>query len=144
MMGMSSLEWPRYMHDELGVDVEPPAIRRPSSRSSSSSHRRELPLLAGCARSRARLGRAPAAETVFLLQAGGHRPREARWPCGSLCRDRLVRGWRAASLRPTSTSGARRLGVAPEECARSNNLPAATAAGMTVIALPNAAVRPAE
>ena len=30
MMGMSSLEWSAYLHDELGVDLEPAACSDPS------------------------------------------------------------------------------------------------------------------
>jgi HAD superfamily hydrolase (TIGR01509 family) len=150
MMGMSSLEWSRYMHDELGVDLEPAAISAVVVEKLERLYRQELPLLPG------------AREAVRALAT--------RWPLGlasSSNREIIDLVLELAGLADAFTAtvsseevprgkpapdvyleAARRLGVAPEECAAvedsTNGLRAAAAAGMTVIALPNAAFPPAD
>jgi HAD superfamily hydrolase (TIGR01509 family) len=150
MMGMSSLEWSRYMHDELGVDLEPAAISAAVVEKLEQLYRRELPLLPG------------AREAVRALAA--------RWPLGlasSSNREIIDLVLELAGLADAFTAtvsseevprgkpapdvyleAARRLEVAPGDCAAvedsTNGLRAAAAAGMTVIALPNAAFPPAE
>jgi HAD superfamily hydrolase (TIGR01509 family) len=47
MMGMSSVEWSRYMHDALGVPVEPEEISRAVAERLEERYRRDLPLLPG-------------------------------------------------------------------------------------------------
>ena len=47
MMGMSSLEWSRYMHDVVGLTEEPEEISAEVVRRLEGSYRRELPLIAG-------------------------------------------------------------------------------------------------
>jgi beta-phosphoglucomutase-like phosphatase (HAD superfamily) len=47
MLGMSSPEWSRYMHDELAVPLEPPVISGEVVRLVMQRYRRELPLLDG-------------------------------------------------------------------------------------------------
>jgi HAD superfamily hydrolase (TIGR01509 family) len=150
MMGMSSLEWSRYMHDELGVDLEPAAISAAVVAKLEQLYRRELPLLPG------------AREAVRALAT--------RWPLGlasSSNREIIDLVLELAGLADAFTAtvsseevprgkpapdvyleAARRLEVAPGDCAAvedsTNGLRAAAAAGMTVIALPNAAFPPAE
>ena len=150
MMGMSSLEWSRYMHDELGVDLEPAAISAGVVAKLEQLYRRELPLLPG------------AREAVRALAT--------RWPLGlasSSNREIIDLVLELAGLADAFTAtvsseevprgkpapdvyleAARRLEVAPGDCAAvedsTNGLRAAAAAGMTVIALPNAAFPPAE
>ena len=150
MMGMSSLEWSRYMHDELGVDLEPAAISAAVVEKLEQLYRRELPLLPG------------AREAVRALAT--------RWPLGlasSSNREIIDLVLELAGLADAFTAtvsseevprgkpapdvyleAARRLEVAPGDCAAvedsTNGLRAAAAAGMTVIALPNAAFPPAE
>ena len=47
MMGMSSPEWSRYMHDQLGVPLEPERINELVVAALLDQYRRRLPLLAG-------------------------------------------------------------------------------------------------
>jgi HAD superfamily hydrolase (TIGR01509 family) len=150
MMGMSSLEWSRYMHDALGVDLEPATISAAVVEKLEQLYRRELPLLPG------------AREAVRALAT--------RWPLGlasSSNREIIDLVLELAGLADAFTAtvsseevprgkpapdvyleAARRLEVAPGDCAAvedsTNGLRAAAAAGMTVIALPNAAFPPAE
>ena len=62
MMGMSSREWPRYMHEELGVPDSPDEINRETVRRMGERYASELPLIPG------------AAEAVGTIAA--------RWPLG--------------------------------------------------------------
>jgi HAD superfamily hydrolase (TIGR01509 family) len=143
MMGMSSPEWSRYMHDELGVPGPPEEISAEVVRRLEEMYRRELPLLDG------------AREAVERLAA--------RWPLGlasSSNRELIdlvldVSGL-ALYFRATVSSeevprgkpapdvyleAARRLAVPPESCAAvedsRNGIRSAKAAGMRVIAIPN-------
>jgi len=47
MMGMSSLEWSRYMHERVGLTESPDEISAEVVRRLEDLYRRELPLLAG-------------------------------------------------------------------------------------------------
>ena len=47
MMGMSSPEWSRYLHDELGVPLEPEQINELVVAALLNQYRRRLPLLPG-------------------------------------------------------------------------------------------------
>src|ERR1700724_447590 len=47
MMGMSSTEWSQYMHDELGVDLEPAQISDEVVGRLQELYRERLPLLPG-------------------------------------------------------------------------------------------------
>jgi beta-phosphoglucomutase-like phosphatase (HAD superfamily) len=47
MMGMSSPEWSRYMHDQLGVALEPERINELVVAALLDQYRRRLPLLPG-------------------------------------------------------------------------------------------------
>src|SRR5947208_2194291 len=47
MMGMSSTEWSRYMHDALGVPLEPEAISAEVARRVQAIYRESLPLIDG-------------------------------------------------------------------------------------------------
>src|SRR5436309_11236998 len=47
MMGMSSGEWSRYMHEELGVPLAPAAISAEVVKRLASRLRAEVPLLSG-------------------------------------------------------------------------------------------------
>ena len=143
MMGMSSPEWSRYMHDELGVPLDVEEINHEVVRRIEELYREHLPLLPG------------AVEVVRTL----HR----RWPialASSANREIIDFALDAAGLAgefSTTVSSeevqrgkpapdvyleaARRLGIAPERCVAiedsSNGLRSAVAAGMAVIAVPN-------
>ena len=150
MMGMSSPEWSRYVHEELGVDLEPAAISAAVVDRLERLYRRRLPLLPG------------AREAVEALAE--------RWPLGLASSSNreiidlvLELSGLASAFTATASSeevargkpapdvyleAARRLDVLAADCAAvedsSNGLRAAAAAGMTVIALPNSAFPPDE
>jgi len=150
MMGMSSVEWSRYMHDELGVPMRPQEISDRVVERLERHYEEELPLIAG------------AREAVVGLAE--------RWPLGlassanpSIIELVLDRAGLRASFQATVSSeevprgkpapdvyleAARRLGVEAESCAAiedsSNGLRSASAAGMKVIALPNREFPPAD
>src|SRR5207247_9089001 len=58
MMGMSSTEWSRYMHDVIGLDDSPDAINAEVVRRLLGRYRESLPLLPGAIEAGGRLGRA--------------------------------------------------------------------------------------
>jgi beta-phosphoglucomutase-like phosphatase (HAD superfamily) len=62
MMGMSSPEWSRYMHEQLGLTEEPAAINAEVVRRMLTRYRERLPLLPGALEALERIG--------------------ARWPLG--------------------------------------------------------------
>jgi HAD superfamily hydrolase (TIGR01509 family) len=150
MMGMSSKEWSRYMHDSLGVPMEPDEINDDVVRRVASAYERHLPLLPH------------AVETVREL-AGG-------WPLGvasssnrpiiELVLDRsdlrpcfaaVVSSEEVAHGKPAPDvylAAARELGVAAADCVAvedsTNGIKAAVAAGMRTIAVPNRQFRPDE
>lgn len=150
MMGMSAPEWSRYVHEELGVDLEPPAISTAVVERLDRLYRERLPLLPG------------AREAV--VQAA------TRWPLGlasssnreiidlvlelaeiSACFDATVSSEEVARGKPAPDvylEAARRLSVGPTRCAAvedsTNGLRSAAAAGMTVVAIPNEAFPPAD
>ena len=66
MMGMSSLEWSRYMHDELEVPLPPQEISDEVVRRLAGLYREQLPLLPG------------AREAVERLLASGRSPSRRR------------------------------------------------------------------
>lgn len=143
MMGMASIEWSRYVRDELGVDRPPEAISEEVARRVSELYRERLPLVPG------------AREAVQRLAV--------RWPLGlatSSNREvidlvlelaRLVEAFRATVSSEEVGRGkpapdvyleaARRLSVDPGGCAAledsHNGILSAAAAGMVVIAVPN-------
>lgn len=148
MMGMSSLEWSRYMHEALGLAEAPEEINAEVVRRMAGAYRERLPLVPG------------AVEAVRRLAA--------RWPLGlasSSNRPLIDLVLELAGLAPafevTVSSeevgrgkpapdvyleAARRLGVEPDRVAAiedsGNGILSARAAGMRVIAVPNPAFPP--
>ena len=148
MMGMSSPEWSGYMHESLGVPLEPQAISDEVVRRVAAVYRDELPLIDG------------AREAVERLAA--------RWPLAVassanrelidlvLARSGLVRLFAATVSSEEVPHGkpapdvyleaARRLGADPATCAAvedsGNGILAAKAAAMRTIAIPNAEFPP--
>jgi HAD superfamily hydrolase (TIGR01509 family) len=150
MMGMSSREWSRYLHDELQVDLEPAEISASVAAKLEQLYREQLPLLTGA--------------RAAVLALAEH------WPLGlassanrevidlvlelseledsfaaTVSSEEVPRGKPAPDV---YLETARRLAVPPTDCAAvedsTNGLRAAAAAGMRVIALPNRAFPPAE
>jgi HAD superfamily hydrolase (TIGR01509 family) len=143
MMGMSSTEWSRYMHEALGVPDPPEEINREVVRRMAERYAERLPLIDG------------AVDAVKRLAA--------RWPLGlasSSNRELIDRALElsglAAYFRVTVSSeevergkpapdvyleAARRLGVESARCAAiedsSSGIRSAHAAEMLVVAIPN-------
>jgi HAD superfamily hydrolase (TIGR01509 family) len=144
MMGMSSTEWSRYMADVIGLPEPPEEINREVVRRLTQLYRQELPAIAG------------AREAVERLAA--------RWPLGlasssnrelidlalellgvehlftaTVSSEEVARGKPAPDV---YLEAARRLGVDPTAAAAvedsHNGILSAKAAGMRVIAIPNA------
>lgn len=143
MMGMSSKEWARYMHDVVGLPDSPEEISAEVVGRMQARYREQLPLLPG------------AVEAVERLAE--------RWPLGmasssnrelidlalelsgldrsfgvTVSSEEVARGKPAPDV---YLEAARRLGVPPEQCAAiedsHNGIRAAKAAGMRVVAIPN-------
>ena len=148
MMGMSSTEWSRYMHDELGVPDAPETIVDEVVRHMTAAYRADLPLIPGAVDAVQRL----AGWLPLAVASSANRP---------LIDLVLELAGVAASFRSTVSSeevprgkpapdvyleAARRLEVEPERCAAiedsANGLRAARAARMLVVAVPNAAYPP--
>ena len=150
MMGMSSTEWSRYMADVIGLPEPPEEINREVVHRLTELYREELPTIPG------------AREAVERLAA--------RWPLGlasssnrelidlvlellgvahlftaTVSSEEVARGKPAPDV---YLEAARRLGVDPTRAAAvedsQNGILSAKAAGMRVIAIPNAHFPPDE
>jgi HAD superfamily hydrolase (TIGR01509 family) len=143
MMGMASIEWSRYVRDELGVDRPPETISREVAHSVSELYRRRLPLVAGAREAVERLAaRWPLAlatssnrEVIDLVLGLARLDTEFRATVSS---EEVGKGKPAPDV---YLEAARRLGVDPAGCAAiedsHNGILSAAAAGMAVIAVPN-------
>lgn len=143
MMGMSSIEWSRYMHDRIGVPMTPEEISDAVVERIAALYRARLPLLPGAIESVRSLAKRwplavasssnrPVIDLVLDL-AGIAEAFEA-----TVSSEEVGRGKPAPDV---YLEAARRLGVAPERCVAiedsANGIRAADAAGMAVIAVPN-------
>jgi HAD superfamily hydrolase (TIGR01509 family) len=143
MMGMSSPEWSRYMHEVVGLRESPEEISDEVVRRLLERYRASLPLLPGAVEAVRRL----AAEWPLGLASSSNRPvieafldaadvRELFAATASS--EEVARGKPAPDV---FLEAARRLGVAAGRCAAvedsANGLRAAKAAGMRVVAIPN-------
>ena len=143
MMGMSSVEWSRYVRDRLGVDMDPELISREVADGVADTYREKLPLLPG------------AVEAVKALAA--------EWPLGLASSSNrhvielvLELAGIGSDFQVTVSSeevgagkpapdvyleAARRLEVDPAACVAiedsTNGIHSAHGAGMAVIAVPN-------
>ena len=144
MMGMSSPEWSRYMHDELGLPQEPDEINAEVVRRMLERYHGELPLLDGAVDA----VRALAASYPLAVASSSNRPLIdavletagiAECFVATVSSEEVPRGKPSPDV---YLEAARRLGVAPRECAAvedsGNGIRAAKTAGMMVIAYPNA------
>jgi HAD superfamily hydrolase (TIGR01509 family) len=143
MMGMSSLEWSRYMHDELGVPESPEQVSAEVVRRLEERYRRQLPLIEGASEAVQRL----AARWPLGLASSSNRElidlvldvsRLAPLFRATVSSEEVDRGKPAADV---YLEAARRLGVNAERCAAvedsGNGIRSAKAAGMRVLAIPN-------
>jgi HAD superfamily hydrolase (TIGR01509 family) len=144
MMGMSSTEWSRYMHDELGLAEPPEELNRLVVKRMQERYADRLPLIDGAVDAVRRL----AERWPLGLASSSNRPlidlalREmgvADLFSATVSSEEVERGKPAPDV---YLEAARRLGVRPQDVAAvedsGNGIRAARAAGMTVIAIPNA------
>jgi HAD superfamily hydrolase (TIGR01509 family) len=149
MMGMSSPEWSRYMHDDLGLTESPEEINAEVVRRMLARYREDLPLLDGAVAAVHRL----AAEFPLGVASSSNRPLietvlestgTAELFAAVVSSEEVARGKPAPDV---YLEAARRLGVEPARCTAvedsSNGIRAAHAAGMRVLVLPNAHYPPA-
>jgi HAD superfamily hydrolase (TIGR01509 family) len=143
MQGMSSLEWSRYMAEELGVPGTPDEINAAVVQRMLERYGRQPPLVRGAADVVRRVAeRWPVAiasssnpELIeVVVEAAGLRD-AVRVIVSS---EEVARGKPAPDV---YLEAARRLGVEPTSCAAvedsQNGIRSATAAGMRVLAIPN-------
>jgi HAD superfamily hydrolase (TIGR01509 family) len=143
MMGMSSREWSRYLHDELGVPLAPPAISDRVVDHMIDAYRADLPLLPGAASAVQRL----AARWPLAVASSANRPVIDAALAGaglSDCFAVTVSGDEVPRGKPAPDvylKAAAQLDVEPSNAAAvedsSNGLRSAAAAGMLVVAVPN-------
>ena len=150
MMGMSSPEWSRYMHERIGLAEPPEEINRIVVERMLERYAEGPPWLPGAIDAVRRL----AADFVLGLASSSNR---------ELIDRVLEAGGIAACFRATASSEevaagkpapdvylevARRLGVDPHECTAiedsHNGIRSAKAAGMRCVAIPNAHFPPGE
>ena len=150
MMGMSSTEWARYMHDVIGLAEPPEEINAEVVRRMQERYAAELPLIDGAIGAVRRL-----AETFRLgLASSSNRPLIdavlASTGLGELFEvtvssEEVPRGKPAPDVYLEAT---RRLGIPPERAAAvedsANGIRSAHAAGLRVIAIPNRRYPPPE
>jgi HAD superfamily hydrolase (TIGR01509 family) len=150
MMGMSSLEWSRFIHDDLGVPDPPEEISREVVQQMEERYRERLPLVEGAVAAVERLG----ARWPLGLASSSNRPLIdvvlelagfTRFFRATVSSEEVAHGKPAPDV---YLEAARRLGVRPDACAAiedsSSGMRSARAAGMTVIAIPNPSYPPDE
>ncbi len=150
MMGMSSLEWSRYMHDRLGLREPPEEISAEVVRRLGSIYRKELPLIDGAPEAVARLAEhwplavasssnRPIIDLVLELSGLG------RYFRATVSSEEVPRGKPAPDV---YLEAARRLSADPTRAAAvedsHNGILSAKAAGMRVVAIPNTRYPPGE
>jgi HAD superfamily hydrolase (TIGR01509 family) len=150
MMGMSSTEWSRYMHDVIGLPEPPEEISAEVVRRMEARYAEHLPLIEGAVDALRRLAptfRLALASSsnrplidLALAQAGIADLFEA-----TVSSEEVERGKPAPDV---FLEAARKLSVAPQRCAAiedsGNGIRAAHAAGMRVIAMPNCRFPPSK
>jgi HAD superfamily hydrolase (TIGR01509 family) len=148
MMGMSSTEWSRYLHDDLGVPAAPEEISRAVVERMEAGYRDHLPLIPGAVEAVERMaGRWPLA-----LASSANRPlidlalKESgldRHFRATVSSEEVARGKPAPDV---YLEAARRIDVDPRHAVAiedsSNGIRSGHAAGMRVVAIPNAAFPP--
>ena len=150
MMGMSSPEWSRYMHDVIGLREPPEEISAEVVRRLAERYRDGLPLLPGAASAVERF----AARWPLGLASSSNRPLidlvlEVSGLVGFfraiVSSEEVPRGKPAPDV---FLEAVRRLVVLPERCAvvedSANGILAGRAAGMRVVAIPNPHFPPGE
>ncbi len=150
MMGMSSREWSRYMHDVIGVPDPPEQINAAVVARLASLYRERLPLIPGAIEAVRRM----AERWPLAIASSSNRPIidlfleltvTADLFRATVSSEEVARGKPAPDV---YLEAARRLGVDPVSCAAvedsENGIRSAAAAGMKVVAIPNAVFPPSE
>jgi HAD superfamily hydrolase (TIGR01509 family) len=143
MMGMSSVEWSRYMHEELGLTEPPEEINAEVVRRMLARYEERLPLVDGAVEAVRRLaecwplGLASSSNRGVIdraLEVSGLAPLFRV----TVSSEEVARGKPAPDV---YLEAARRLEVDPPRCAAiedsGNGIRSAAAAGMRVVATPN-------
>lgn len=143
MMGMSSPEWSRYMHEVVGLPEPPSEINAEVVRRMEARYARDLPLIDGAVEAVRRLG---SEFRLALASSSNRRLIDVVLQMTELTAlfevtvssEEVARGKPAPDV---FLEAARRLGVEPGSCTAvedsGNGIRAAHAAGMRVIAIPN-------
>jgi HAD superfamily hydrolase (TIGR01509 family) len=143
MLGMSSREWSRFVHDRLGVTLAPAEINARVVQRVLASYERELPLLPGAV---AAVRRTAAVWPLGLASSANRPVIDAVLASSGLdaCFKVTVSGEEVAHGKPAPDVylvATDKLGADPRSSAAvedsANGLRAAAAAGMAVIAVPN-------
>jgi len=148
MMGMSSVEWSGYMHDELGLAQSPAEINAEVVRRMLERYHTALPLVDGAVS----VVRELATSLPLAVASSSNRPLiDAVLETAGItaCFSTTVSSEEVARGKPSPDvylEAARRLGVAPGTCVAvedsGNGIRAAAAAGMKVVAYPNRVYAP--
>jgi HAD superfamily hydrolase (TIGR01509 family) len=151
MMGMSSTEWSRYMHEELGLRQSPEEINAEVVRRMLARYADDLPLVPGAV---AAVDRLVAAGLGLAVASSSNRPL-----IDAVLASAEIQGAFAAAVSSEEVErgkpapdvyleAATRLAVPPQRCAAvedsTNGLRSAHAAGMRVLAFPNRVYPPAD
>jgi HAD superfamily hydrolase (TIGR01509 family) len=143
MMGMSSTEWSRYMHDTIGLGEPPEEISAEVVRRLAARYREELPLVPGADEAVRRLA---AAFPLGLASSSNREIIDLVLDLAGLaeCFRATVSSEEVAHGKPAPDvylQAAARLGVDARGCVAvedsHNGIRSAKAAGMHVVALPN-------
>jgi HAD superfamily hydrolase (TIGR01509 family) len=143
MMGMSSTEWSRYMHDVIGLAESPEEIDAEVVRRMQERYAAEIPLIDGAVEAVRRIGGSfrlavASSSNRPLIDLVLERAGLASFFEATVSSEEVERGKPAPDV---FLEAARRLGVAPERCTAvedsANGIRAARAAGMRVVAIPN-------
>jgi HAD superfamily hydrolase (TIGR01509 family) len=143
MMGMSSKEWSRFIHEQLGVEASPAEINADVVGLMIARYHEHLPLVPGAREAVERM----AAAFPLAIASSSNRPliavvlelAQLNWLFrATVSSEEVARG------KPTPDvylEAARRLGVEPHRCAAvedsHSGIASAKAAGMRVVAIPN-------
>jgi HAD superfamily hydrolase (TIGR01509 family) len=148
MMGMSSREWSRFMHEELGIADPPDEINAEVVRRMQARYRERLPLIEGGPEAVERL----AAGWPLAIASSSNRPLIdavldasglGRYFRATVSSEEVAKGKPAPDV---YEEAARRLGVSPDACTAiedsHSGIRSAKAAGMRVLAIPNPSFPP--
>jgi HAD superfamily hydrolase (TIGR01509 family) len=148
MMGMSSPEWSRYMHDVIGVPDPPEQISAEVVERMEELYRRRLPLVDGAIEAVRRIG----ARWPLAIASSSNRPlidlfleltETPELFRATVSSEEVARGKPAPDV---YLEAAVRVDAAPERCAAiedsENGMRSAASAGMCVVAIPNTVFPP--